>query len=235
MQSKWMLRSLIAAAGITAATGVQAALISLDSVYGRDSITLDSDTGLEWIDPWLPIIQGNSGCGYGCTGASVINSYNAIKGMIGEGGYFEGFRYATRSDLDTLFYSSAGFDPITSSASSTTTLSDKVAAGYLQSFLDSTYGWGNDPNYWSAVTHAYFDDENPDTPVGAAYFFSGVQLGHLVGGTIYFYSDTRPESNSEPFGHFLVRDSAIKVSEPAGLSLLAFSMLGFASMLRRKG
>lgn len=227
MQSKWMLKSLIAAVGVMAAAGAQAALISLNSEYGRDSITLDTDTGLEWIDPWIPIIQGRSGCGYGCNSspASNLNSYNTIKGMIGEGGYFEGFRYATRSDLETLFYSSAGFDPVNSSPE---------AAGYLQSFLDTTYGWGNDPNFWSAVTHGYFDDENPDVPVGGAYFFFGVQLGELVGGRVTFYSDLHPEFNSEPFGHYLIRDSVVKVSEPSGLALLALSIIGFAGMMRSR-
>lgn len=229
-----MLKSLIAAAGVMAAAGAHATLISLNSAYGRDSITLDTDTGLEWIDPWLPIIQGNSGCGYGCTGASVLNSYDDIKDMIGEGGYFEGFRYATRSDLETLFYSSAGFDPVTSSSYNTVTLSDKVAAGYLQSFLDSTLGWGYGPNDFSAVTHGVFDDENPDAPIGGAYFFFGVQGTALTGGTIQFYSETYTNSNSTPYGHFLVRDSAVKVSEPSGLALLALSMIGFAGMMRSR-
>lgn len=234
MQSKWMLKSLIAAVGITGATAGHAALISFDSVYGRDSITLDSDTGLEWIDPWLPIIQGNSGCGYGCSGASALNSYDDIKGMLGVGGYFEGFRYATLSDLDTLFYSSAGFDPVTSSYGNTPTLSDKVAAGYLQSFLDMTLGWGSDPNHWQGVTHGVFDDENPDAPIGSAYFFFGMQGEELTGGTIRFYSETSVTSNSTPYGHFLVRDSAVKVNEPSGLALLALSMIGFAGMMRSR-
>lgn len=234
MQSRWMLKSLIAAVGISGATVGHAALISLNSVYGRDSITLDTDTGLEWIDPWLPIIQGNSGCGYGCTGASVLNSYDDIIGMVGEGGYFEGFRYATRSDLETLFYSSAGFDPVTSLPGNTATLSDKVAAGYLQSFLDTTLGWGYDSNHWHAVTHGVFDDENPDAPIGGAYFFFGVDGKELTGGTIQFYSELYTNSNSTPYGHYLVRDSAIKVDEPAGLSLLALGMIGFANMIRRK-
>ena len=232
MQSRWMLKTLFAAAGFMAAARAHATLISLNSAYGRDSITLDTDTGLEWIDPWLPIIQGNSGCGYGCSGASALNSFDDIKGMIGVGGYFEGFRYATRSDLDTLFYSSAGFDPVTSSYGDTTTLSDKVAAGYLQSFLDMTLGWGSDPNHWYGVTHGVFDDENPDAPIGSAYFFFGMQGEELTGGTIHFYSETSTASNATPYGHFLVRDSAIKVSEPSGLALLALSMMGFAGMMR---
>jgi len=229
-----MLGSLIAVAGISGANTSHAALISLDSVYGRDSITLDTDTGLEWIDPWLPIIQGNPACGYGCTGTSGLNAYDDIMGMLGAGGYFEGFRYATRSELETLFYSSAGFDPITSSSSSTATLSDKVAAGYLQSFLDTTYGWGNDPNYWNAVTHGIYDDENPDDPVGGAFFFFGVDHGALRGGTVTFYQELYTSSNTTPYGHFLVRDSAISVNEPAGLSLLALFIAGFARTVRQK-
>jgi hypothetical protein len=237
MQSRfsgWMLGSLIAVAGISGANTSHAALISLNSVYGTDSITLDTDTGLEWIDPWIPIIQGNPGCSYGCGGASSLNAYNDVMGMLGEGGYFEGFRYATRSELETLFYSSAGFDPITSSSGSTATQSDKVAAGYLQSFLDTTYGWGYDANYWYAVTHGVFDDENPDDPIGGAYFFFGVDHETLRGGAITFYPELYTSSNSTPYGHFLVRDSAISVNEPTGLSLLALSLFGLAGAIRNK-
>lgn len=234
MQSKWMLRSLIAAVCVIGTTSVQATLISLDSQYALDSITLDTDTGLEWIDPWVPLLQGNSGCGYGCTGASILNAYDDIMGMIGEGGYFEGFRYATRSEVETLFYSSANFDPVTSSPGNTPTLDDKIAAGFLQSFLDSTQMWKSDATHWSAVTHGIFDDENPDDPVGGAYFFFGTWGGTLSGGGVHFYSEVYTHSNTAPYGHFLVRDSAVNVSEPSGLALLALSMMGFAGMMRSR-
>lgn len=70
----------------------QAALMSMaDPVFGVDSITLDTDTGLEWLDVTL----------------SVNRSFLDVSGELGAGGDFEGFRYASVDDLLTLFTNAA--------------------------------------------------------------------------------------------------------------------------------
>ena len=58
-----------------------------DAVFGADSITLDTDTGLEWLDVTL----------------SVNRSYLDVSAEFGAGGDFEGFRYASVDDLLGLF------------------------------------------------------------------------------------------------------------------------------------
>ncbi len=77
------------------APNAEAAFISMDSSFGADSVTRDTDTGLEWLD----LTQS--------TGLSV----NQVQAELGAGGLYEGFTYATRSDVETLFFTSAGITP----------------------------------------------------------------------------------------------------------------------------
>ncbi|BBO86528.1 hypothetical protein DSCO28_70940 [Desulfosarcina ovata subsp. sediminis] len=65
-----------------------AALIEKDdSVFGADSITLDTDTGIEWLDVTL----------------STGNSRSYVNTQFGADGDFEGFRYATTEEALALW------------------------------------------------------------------------------------------------------------------------------------
>lgn len=77
------------------APDAEAAFISMDSSFGVNTITRDTDTGLEWLD----LTES--------TGLSV----NQVQAELGAGGLYEGFSYATRSDVETLFFTSAGITP----------------------------------------------------------------------------------------------------------------------------
>ncbi len=61
-------------------------IISLDSVWGSDTLTRDTDSGLEWLD--VTLTRGLS--------------YNQVIAKLGSGGEFEGFRYALTAELDQL-------------------------------------------------------------------------------------------------------------------------------------
>jgi hypothetical protein len=70
-------------------------LISVnDGVFGANSITLDTDSGLEWLD--LTVTQNRS--------------YADVANQFGSGGEFQGWRHATINDLVTL-QTNAGFAP----------------------------------------------------------------------------------------------------------------------------
>ncbi len=77
------------------APDAEAAFISLNSSFGVNTITRDTDTGLEWLD----LTES--------TGLSV----SQVQAELGAGGLYEGFSYATRSDVETLFFTSAGITP----------------------------------------------------------------------------------------------------------------------------
>ena len=67
-----------------------AAFVSLSDLrYGADSITLDTETGLRWLD--VPI--------------SLNRSYNDVAAQFGAGGDFEGYRFATPSEVTSPHYS----------------------------------------------------------------------------------------------------------------------------------
>ncbi|HEX7036351.1 MAG TPA: hypothetical protein VF210_11280 [Pseudomonadales bacterium] len=64
------------------------------AIDGDGLLTLDTETGLEWLD-W----------------SYTINlSHADVASNFAPGGEFEGFRYATLSELVTL-YTNVGFDP----------------------------------------------------------------------------------------------------------------------------
>lgn len=73
------------------ANSAQAALISMDSGFGPDTITLDTDANLELLDITL----------------STNRSFNEVSSQFGPGGDFEGFRHATPSEVEG-FFSAAG-------------------------------------------------------------------------------------------------------------------------------
>lgn len=77
---------------LSIAPTAQADLISLhDSVFGTDSVTLDTSTGLQWLD----------------LNKSRSRRFDTVIAQSGIGGQFEGWRHATRAEIENLFYVSA--------------------------------------------------------------------------------------------------------------------------------
>jgi hypothetical protein len=82
----------IVAAITAAASTASATLTSSDWQNDGDGLlTIDSDTGLQWLD-WSHTVN---------------RSYNDVSSQLGDGGEFEGFRYATEAEMRTL-YANAG-------------------------------------------------------------------------------------------------------------------------------
>jgi len=63
-----------------------AALLSIDSSFGADSVTRDTATGLDWLD-----VTQTRGL-----------SYDQVNAQMVSGGLYEGWRYATVAELDQL-------------------------------------------------------------------------------------------------------------------------------------
>ena len=80
-----------------AAATVHAALVSQDSAFGTDTITVDTDTGLEWLD-W-DLTAGLS--------------FDEVVVQLAAGGTYEGFRFATNDEVATLWVNAGIIDIVT--------------------------------------------------------------------------------------------------------------------------
>ena len=77
-------------------TSVSAALVSTDlNSSGDGLITRDTSTNIEWLD----LTESRN------------LSYDYVSSQFGVGGQFEGWRYATSSEVNTLFDSAGGTGP----------------------------------------------------------------------------------------------------------------------------
>ena len=81
-----MLKQTLALVGLTLSLFTNATILSVDSSFGADTITRDTEAGLDWLD-----VTESRGLSY----AQVIV-------QMGAGGVYEGWRYATASELDQL-------------------------------------------------------------------------------------------------------------------------------------
>ncbi len=126
-------RIIRAAAIVAAATAVtataNAALTSEDWQNPGDGLlTVDSDTGLRWLD-WS---------------YTVNRSYNDVFSQLGAGGEFEGFRYATESEMRTL-YANAG--AVSIAPIDGTDVGNIPALNLLSSLLGDTFASGSEAIY----------------------------------------------------------------------------------------
>ena len=136
-----------------------------DAVFGPDSITIDSATGLEWLDWTL----------------STNRSYNDVESQFGVGGNFEGWRHATTAEVAMLF-GDFGLQHIDDNQPNT----DPNEAG-LQSLLGFTSGstslgitsdpLPSPPNLWVAGLDGVYAASQT---IGAAPSYAHSALGHAL-------------------------------------------------------
>ena len=208
---------------IFVSTPSYAVLISQDSIYGQGSLTFDSDTGLQWLDPWMAIVQKDAQV------SSYLNTYSDVQSMLEEGRYFDGFRFAKRSEIETLLYSSIGFNE-----NATPTETGYLAA-HMISFFDNALGWGNGIDYEKQLLDAVFLDDITGDPQNLVISYN--RYGNSYDGVQpWFYTDffNYNASNTTPYGFFLVRDTTVTVDEPSSLLLMGLGLLALAGLRRRQ-
>ncbi|MEO0425190.1 MAG: hypothetical protein AAF184_22835 [Pseudomonadota bacterium] len=84
---RYVNRGIALCALALAAVTAHADLVSEDSEFGTDTITLDTDTGLSWLDWSVTLGQ----------------SFDEVTAQLGPGGTYEGFRFATNAEVETLW------------------------------------------------------------------------------------------------------------------------------------
>ena len=195
-----------------------AAIISVDwNKAGDNLITQDTVTGLEWLD----------------LTATTSRSYNDISAKFGAGQEFDGWRYATRSEISGFFDAFGGDSTYYMSGWSVQNngLFDEVSAL-----------WGD--TYCALVINACADGE------GSSFY---VTSSKGSGGTHYYGSiqdpatDIRSIENDwvriaqtsftdttaiDTFGAALVRETVVPV--PAAVWLFGSGLLGLIGIARRK-
>ena len=191
---------------------VGAALLSLNSSFGVDTITRDSDTGLEWLDVTL----------------STNISFDTIVTQFGSGSEFEDFRHATSSQISGLFTNSGISGPF--DIFSIVDLQELVGAESLSdiSLNWRTEGWAGDLNpsdpsqRFTGRLRAVFASSQPSFSSDASLNFAPVSEQAIA--------DPR-------IGHWLVRISPVPLPPTLYLmgSLLPFLMLISRQRRRQTG
>ncbi len=193
----------------------EAILLSVDDpIFGVDSITRDTDTGLEWLDMDLS-----------------AGSYNDLIGLDGTnefipGGDFAGFRFANESEVESLWRNSGIVDINRTGNILDYKVSNGSGVRNLIGFLDEDRLSDRIP-----AIIGFISDPNPDltNPLDRRYArvelnFSQVdnaEVGAVVLDGTYSEGDRLFE------GNWLVRQSSAAIPEPATMVLFGSGILGF--------
>ena len=165
------------------------------------NLTIDTNTSLEWLDLTL----------------SLNMSMNEVLSELGAGGLFEGFRYATRAEIDVL-WSNAGIaiPSYTRDDPDTPPLMDKLGRTHNASKnTDSTVGFYDDS-----------DSGADPSQRGYAELYERLSTGATRAS---LWDDFDSYSFKSPVeGSYLVRQSLAAVPEPT--TLLVWSLLGASAV-----
>jgi hypothetical protein len=182
------------------------------TLIDHTSYTLDTGTGLEWLD----------------VTATLGQSYNGVLG--GYGGYVAaGYSYATLTDICTLFSNAgagtAGCLGVQSNISENISLS---SAQLLKSLLGETWTGGGTFGLYDAG-----NIPNGRVSLGCINTVSNGCLGGFTAPSVqHLYNWAGLDTSHNLVGSYLVRTT--DVPEPSTLAIFALGMIGLASRRFKK-
>ena len=183
-----------------------ASLVSIDSTrWGAGSLTVDSSTGLQWLD--LDLSTGIS--------------YNTMLTEQADGGLYEGFRYATATEVETLF-SHAGIPDINIGPAA-----NFAPAKALVDLVGNTTG----PTPGETIGF---------TGTAAGFGQAAGALDYILSDGVPFYKasttslDYGMAFSADSVGHWLISEAPISEVPVPAAWLLFSSALGLLTLSKRK-
>jgi hypothetical protein len=196
----------IAAASLSTGSAHAALISGDDLIHGVGSITIDTVNNLEWLDLTL----------------STSFSFNDAQAEF-TGGLFDGFRHATRADIELLF-AEAGVSLTTSAPNYTPVAALLTLVGIIQTFPTSIQSLG------------LYDD----TLDGLNAVSIGYTLFVALQSPPFSIADFRPDTylptvSNPSLGNWLVRAASptTPVPAPAGIFIFGPAVLLLGAMRKR--
>ena len=196
-------------------TGTAGVIKNSDAMF---SWTTDTSTGLDWLD-----FDG------GAAPATSQRSYNDVKSQLLPGGDYQGWRFASRSEVYQFVLNVTGLPSLTAAPNRSTSndgATDLVATwtGYTRSVgtLDIVFGFVGEETFDGVFYAGLFDDYN--YPGQAFEYTFWIPSGEVNRTAVY-----------DDLGSWLVRGAPTSnvVPEPSSIAIWGIGAIGMGLIARR--